>query len=238
MTSHVLLLGKTIVKSQVSSFWGLDLVWLSLFSSRVSPTTARQQPGDEEEAASIPLQLMMQGIFDAILMRASPRIGRWRVDFRAMISTLCVDGATRLIWWLRLDWIRIVSFCGHPSPSQLADESKVLPELQWISLKRANYHGKGHVECVMECNNHSAVTKVWCWKLMSLVVGKNYAKRFVNLWIASWLSWLWRCRWVTLDGHGSLDFLKSSQWSFKVEESGEPFNLSALEPDGTLGLDR
>ena len=33
--------------------------------------------GEEEEAASIPLQLMMQGIFDAILMRRGP--GSWAV---------------------------------------------------------------------------------------------------------------------------------------------------------------
>lgn len=48
---------------------------------------------------------------------------------------------------------------GSSRPSQLVDESKVLPELQWISLNGQTTLAKDTSK-VGECNSHSAVTKV------------------------------------------------------------------------------
>ena len=183
--------GKTIVKSQVSrGFEDLILCDCPLFLCRVSKPgggstwwqfNTKQPLGDEEEAASIPLQLMMQGIFDAILMRTSPRMGRW---WGRWFQLHVLIGQRD--WFGDCGWIRIVSFCGWIQSS--------ISTCWWIQsvartsvdfLKRGKLHAKD-TSNVGECNSHSAVTKVWCWKLMCLVVGKNYAKRFVNLWIASW----------------------------------------------------
>lgn len=140
-----------------------------------------------------------------------------------MISTLCVDRATRLIrclrgdsdcFFLRLDPVVHLNLLMNP---------KCCPNFSGF-LWTGKLHAKD-TSNVGECNSRSAVTKVWCWKLMCLVVGKNYAKRFVNLWIASWLSWLWRWRWVTLDGLFKVESMKLQSW-------GETFTcyLSALEP--------
>lgn len=102
----------------------------------------KQPPGDEEEAASIPLQLMMQGIFDAILMRTSPRIGRW---WGRWFQLYVLIGQRD--WFGDCGWIRIVSFCGWIQSS--------ISTCWWIQsvartsvdfFKRANYFGKGHVE--------------------------------------------------------------------------------------------
>ena len=49
--------------------------------------------GEEEEAASIPLQLMMQGIFDAILMRRGP--GSWAVCTADLVRRLALKMKVR-----------------------------------------------------------------------------------------------------------------------------------------------